>query len=104
MNLDKIAFWFWFVGFFVAFMPLYILGFMERPAGWITTPSFNGKATPLYYLKHWVSHHLLRGSLQICHIVIGIERKKIEIQQEIPGMVGHWSGRLLHPRLSIILR
>ena len=27
-RLGKAAFWFWFVGFYVAFMPLYILGFM----------------------------------------------------------------------------
>jgi cytochrome o ubiquinol oxidase subunit 1 len=27
-RLNKIAFWFWFVGFLVAFMPLYMLGFM----------------------------------------------------------------------------
>ena len=27
-KLGKIAFWFWFIGFLVAFMPLYVLGFM----------------------------------------------------------------------------
>lgn len=30
-ELDKRAFWFWFVGFFVAFTPLYLLGFMGAP-------------------------------------------------------------------------
>ena len=30
-ELDKQAFWFWFVGFFVAFIPLYLLGFMGAP-------------------------------------------------------------------------
>ena len=25
-GLDKQAFWFWFVGFFVAFIPLYLIG------------------------------------------------------------------------------
>lgn len=30
-RLDKMAFWFWFIGFFVAFMPLYLLGFMGAP-------------------------------------------------------------------------
>jgi cytochrome o ubiquinol oxidase subunit 1 len=30
-ELDKRAFWFWFVGFFVAFVPLYLLGFMGAP-------------------------------------------------------------------------
>lgn len=30
-RLDKIAFWFWFIGFFVAFTPLYLLGFMGAP-------------------------------------------------------------------------
>ena len=27
-RLGKIAFWFWFAGFFVSFIPLYLLGFM----------------------------------------------------------------------------
>lgn len=30
-RLDKKAFWFWFIGFFVAFTPLYLLGFMGAP-------------------------------------------------------------------------
>lgn len=30
-RLDKRAFWFWLVGFFVAFTPLYLLGFMGAP-------------------------------------------------------------------------
>jgi cytochrome o ubiquinol oxidase subunit 1 len=30
-KLDKRAFWFWFTGFFVAFIPLYLLGFMGAP-------------------------------------------------------------------------
>lgn len=30
-RLDKKAFWFWFVGFFIAFIPLYLLGFMGAP-------------------------------------------------------------------------
>lgn len=30
-ELDKKAFWFWIVGFFVSFIPLYILGFMGAP-------------------------------------------------------------------------
>src|SRR5207302_1213960 len=28
-KLAKLSFWFWFVGFFVSFMPLYILGLMD---------------------------------------------------------------------------
>ncbi|MBA2368787.1 MAG: cbb3-type cytochrome c oxidase subunit I [Candidatus Protochlamydia sp.] len=30
-ELDKKAFWFWYIGFFVSFIPLYILGFMGTP-------------------------------------------------------------------------
>jgi cytochrome o ubiquinol oxidase subunit 1 len=30
-ELDKKAFWFWYVGFFVSFIPLYLLGFMGAP-------------------------------------------------------------------------
>jgi cytochrome o ubiquinol oxidase subunit I len=30
-RLGKCAFWFWFIGFFVSFLPLYILGFMGAP-------------------------------------------------------------------------
>ncbi len=30
-ELGKRAFWFWFVGFFVAFVPMYLLGFMGAP-------------------------------------------------------------------------
>lgn len=30
-RLDKYAFWFWLIGFFVSFIPLYLLGFMGAP-------------------------------------------------------------------------
>jgi cytochrome o ubiquinol oxidase subunit I len=30
-RLGKCAFWFWFIGFFVSFLPLYVLGFMGAP-------------------------------------------------------------------------
>ncbi len=30
-KLDKLAFWFWYIGFFIAFTPLYLLGFMGAP-------------------------------------------------------------------------
>lgn len=30
-RLDKLSFWFWLIGFFVAFIPLYLLGFMGAP-------------------------------------------------------------------------
>lgn len=30
-RLDKLAFWFWFPGFFVSFIPMYLLGFMGAP-------------------------------------------------------------------------
>ncbi|MDP1815171.1 MAG: cbb3-type cytochrome c oxidase subunit I, partial [Leadbetterella sp.] len=30
-RLDKLAFWFWYVGFFISFIPLYLLGFMGAP-------------------------------------------------------------------------
>jgi len=30
-QLDKRAFWFWFIGYFIAFIPLYLLGFMGAP-------------------------------------------------------------------------
>jgi cytochrome o ubiquinol oxidase subunit 1 len=29
-GLGKAAFWFWLIGFYVAFMPLYVLGFLGR--------------------------------------------------------------------------
>ncbi len=30
-KLDRLSFWFWFIGFFVAFVPLYMLGFIGAP-------------------------------------------------------------------------
>lgn len=30
-DLDRLAFWFWIIGYFVAFVPMYLLGFMGAP-------------------------------------------------------------------------
>lgn len=89
-ELDKRAFWFWFVGFFVAFTPLYLLGFMGAPRRIDHYDSSTGWQ-PLYITA------LIGFSIILCGIAIQgymiiksiIERKK-NLASGDP-----WNGRTL---------
>ncbi|WP_343190229.1 cytochrome o ubiquinol oxidase subunit I [Buchnera aphidicola (Mollitrichosiphum nigrofasciatum)] len=86
----KISFWFWFIGFFIAFLPLYILGFM----GMTRRLSQNIDTEFHFLLSVTIFGTLLIffGILsQIIQIIISIYERKQNI--DITG--DPWNGRTL---------
>ncbi len=94
------------VDFLLAFMPLYMLGFMgatrrldhyEASTGW----------HPLFVIVgYWSSYHFLRSmhsSSLVCFRALKIARR-IGIIQVILGMAEHWNGLFLPLLQSIILQ
>ena len=90
-RLNRIAFWFWFVGFLVAFMPLYMLGFMgatrrldhyEAATGW----------NPLFVLAGIGALTILCGvGVQIYDFFMSIKQRNRN-----PDLTGDpWNGRTL---------
>lgn len=90
-RLGKIAFWFWFIGFMLAFMPLYILGFMgatrrlsyyDASTGW--QPLFVVAALGVVFIS-------IGLAFQIIQVIVSIkERKKHKAYEGDP-----WNGRTL---------
>jgi len=90
-RLDKQAFWFWFVGFFVAFMPLYLLGFMGAPRRIDHYDAATGWQ-PLY----------ITASIGFCFILCGIATQVYLVIESIKQRKHHldttgdpWNGRTL---------
>ena len=81
------AFWNWLLGFYLAFMPLYMLGFMGMP-----------RRMEHYSNPEW-QPYLLVAALGAFLIVIGIACLVV-----IPGMGAHWNGLRPHRLLSTISR
>lgn len=90
-RLGRYAFWCWFIGFFIAFMPLYMLGFMgatrrlnhyEAATNW----------HPLFVLVGWGAALILLGiAFQILQVYVSfVERKKNLDETGDP-----WNGRTL---------
>lgn len=75
-RLGRIAFWCWIVGFFLAFMPLYVLGMMgatrrldhyEASTGW----------HPLFLLAAvGIAVIIIGGLLQVLQIILGVRHRK----------------------------
>ena len=90
-RLNRLAFWFWFVGFLLAFMPLYMLGFMgatrrlnhyEAATGW----------HPLFVLASIGAALILCGVLiQVFDFFYSVKRRKN--YADITG--DPWNGRSL---------
>lgn len=90
-KLGIYAFWFWFTGFLVAFMPLYMLGFMgatrrlnhyDASTGW----------RPLFILAAFGVGMIMFGiGFQILQIVVSIKQRKKN--KDITG--DPWNGRTL---------
>lgn len=90
-RLNRIAFWFWFVGFLVAFMPLYMLGFMgatrrldhyEASTGW----------QPLFILAAIGALTIFCGiGIQIYDFFMSIKHRKKNL--DVTG--DPWNGRTL---------
>lgn len=90
-RLDKQAFWFWFIGFFVAFIPLYLLGFMGAPRRIDHYDSSTGWQ-PLYVTA------MIGFSLIACGIITQIFMviKSIKQRKEHLDTTGDpWNGRTL---------
>ncbi len=90
-RLGKLAFWFWIVGFFVSFVPLYILGFMgatrrldhyDASLGW--QPLFITAGVGLVIISFGVA-------LQVWQIVMSFISRKQNL--DITG--DPWNGRTL---------
>lgn len=90
-RLGKFAFWFWLVGFFVSFVPLYILGFMgatrrldhyDAATGW--QPLFIAAAVGLVIIACGVV-------LQIAQIIVSVKQRK----ENLDTTGDPWNGRTL---------
>ena len=90
-RLDKLAFWFWFVGFFVAFIPLYLLGFMGAPRRIDHYDSSTGWQ-PLY-ITAMIGFILISCGIitQIYLVIKSIKQRK----QHLDTTGDPWNGRTL---------
>jgi cytochrome o ubiquinol oxidase subunit 1 len=88
-RLGRAAFWFWLVGFFLSFVPLYILGFMgaTRRLDHYDSPSWQ----PLFITAGiGLIVLLIGGGLQIIQLIISIKQRKQNKVDNDP-----WDGRTL---------
>ena len=102
-RLGKAAFWCWFVGFYVAFMPLYVVGSRRhdpahaalRPAGW----------------HPWVLVAGVGALLILCGIALQVAQLAVSCAGArsgasppgIPGTAAHWNGPPPHRRPHLTL-
>ncbi len=88
--LGKCAFWFWIIGFFVAFMPLYILGFMGMTRR--LSQKINPEWHPMLMIAAFGAVLIAIGILfQVLQLVISIrDRNK---NRDLTG--DPWGGRTL---------
>jgi cytochrome o ubiquinol oxidase subunit 1 len=89
-GLGKAAFWCWFVGFYMAFMPLYVLGFMgmTRRMQHYDVPAWH----PWLLLAAAGAAVILTGIvLQVTQLVVSIRRR--EQLRDVTG--DPWNGRSL---------
>ncbi len=89
-KLGKLAFWFWFIGYFVSFIPLYLLGFLgatrrldhyDASTGW--QPLFITSTIGLGIISCGIA-------LQVIQLAVSIKRRK-----ENPASNDPWNGRTL---------
>ena len=89
-GLGKFAFWFWLIGFYVAFMPLYVVGFlgMTRRMQHYDVPEWR----PWLILAAFGAGLILLGIIfQIAQLVVSIRQR-----EELRDLTGDpWDGRSL---------
>jgi cytochrome o ubiquinol oxidase subunit 1 len=89
-GLGKAAFWCWFIGFYLAFMPLYVLGFegMTRRMQHYDVPEWH----PWLLVAAGGAAVILVGiGLQVAQLVVSIRRR-----EELRDVTGDpWNGRTL---------
>ena len=94
-GLGKAAFWFWLVGFYVAFMPLYVLGFMgmTRRMDHYDNPAW----TPWLQVAAFGACLIMVGIiLQVTQLVVSIRQR--EALRDVTG--DPWNGRTLEWSMS----
>lgn len=91
-KLGKCAFWFWFVGFYVSFMPLYVLGFMGM------TRRLNHYDNPAW--QPWLIVAACGAVLialgvvcQVAQVVVSVRNRKLPEYRDLTG--DPWGGRTL---------
>ena len=60
-RLGKRAFWLWLIGFFVSFIPLYLLGFMGATRRLDHYACFDRLAAIIHHLSCGICHHPVRS-------------------------------------------
>jgi cytochrome o ubiquinol oxidase subunit 1 len=89
-RLGRAAFWCWVIGFYVAFMPLYVLGFMgaTRRMDHYNVPAWH----PLFIIA-WVGAMIIFAGiiLQVAQVVVSIRQR--EQNRDLTG--DPWNGRTL---------
>lgn len=89
-RLGKLAFWLWIIGFFIAFTPLYLLGFMgaTRRLDYYTVPEWQ----PLFIIAFIGSLIVFAGlNVQVLQLVVSIKNRKKNL--DLTG--DPWNGRTL---------
>jgi len=90
-RLGKYAFWCWFIGFFVSFVPLYLLGFMGATRRLDTYPAVTGWQ-PLFITSAIGICILATGTIfQIAQIVVSYKERK----ENVDTTGDPWDGRTL---------
>jgi cytochrome o ubiquinol oxidase subunit I len=96
-KLGKKAFWCWFVGFFVAFVPIYILGFMgaTRRLNHYDNPEWQP-----YFVVAAVGVAIIAVGVafQVAQIVVSIVRRNQPAYRDVTG--DPWGGRTLEWTMS----
>ena len=90
-RLGKYAFWFWFIGFFVSFIPLYILGFMgatRRLDHYATSTGWQP-----FYITAFIGFLIVCSAIiiQIVQVIVSIKERK----QNLDTTGDPWDGRTL---------
>lgn len=89
-SLGRAAFWFWVVGFFIAFMPLYALGYMGATRRLDHYDSSTGWH-PLFILAGiGVAIIIIGGLLQVFEVIVGVRKRR---KNRVKG--DPWNARTL---------
>ena len=90
-RLDKIAFWFWFFGFFLAFIPLYVLGFMGAPRR-LDHYAASTHWQPLFITSFIGFIVIMCGvAVQVLQIIVSIKNRR----ENMDTTGDPWNGRTL---------
>jgi cytochrome o ubiquinol oxidase subunit 1 len=91
-RLGKAAFWLWFVGFYVSFMPLYVLGFMGMTRR--LNHYDNAAWHPwLIFAACGVVFIALGVVCQVLQVIVSVRNRKLPEYRDVTG--DPWDGRTL---------